>query len=66
MISILTVTFFIINLFLFTFVAQISGLELGCKLALYHVSFEHILAVIEGATDGAFKGPIFKQYKFKS
>ena len=60
MISILTVTFFIINLFLFTFVAQISDLELGCKLALYHVSFQHILAVVACAADVALEGPKVK------
>ena len=27
------------------------------------MSLEHILAVVEGATNGAFKGPTFKQYK---
>ena len=35
-------------------------LELGGELTLDHVSLEQMLAVVGGATDGAFKGPISK------
>ena len=54
--GILSVNFLIIKLFLFSFVALIPDLELGLKLALDHVSFKHILAVVACAADVAFEG----------
>ena len=60
--GILTVNFLLIKLFLFSFVALISDLELGLKLALDHVSFKHILAVVACATVFAFEGSIVKKF----
>ena len=41
----------------------VEHLELRGELALDHVSLKYILAVVEFATDGAFKGPTFHKYK---